>query len=173
MRALGAIVLLLSSFIFFNQLNPELLKVRFKPIDANQEPVNFDGVIDNAFDDDTFTKWDTRTLEEKNLTAGRNRVCWEDSFFSFVSEDNISDCDNLQKIHKEKNTLINGKLKYNYFKCNFEDSEGFLDWGDDACFYTQLPALSKYIEDNNKTGYEFKRLPSNNINILWRNEGAW
>jgi hypothetical protein len=30
-RALGALLILFSAFIFFNTINPELLKVRFKP----------------------------------------------------------------------------------------------------------------------------------------------
>jgi hypothetical protein len=51
-RAIGALVLLFSAFIFFDQLNPELLKVRFKPLVTEGAIKESDKRYGNFFDDD-------------------------------------------------------------------------------------------------------------------------
>jgi TRAP-type C4-dicarboxylate transport system permease small subunit len=46
-RSIGALVLMFSAFIFFDQLNPELLKVRFKPIKASpDETIQINSISD-------------------------------------------------------------------------------------------------------------------------------
>ena len=51
MRSIGSLVLMFSAFIFFNQLNPELLKVRFEPLIDKEKIIDKDLEYRDYFDD--------------------------------------------------------------------------------------------------------------------------
>jgi hypothetical protein len=73
-RALGALVILFTSFIVFEQLNPELLKVRFEPIyvgDGKEVKLSFS----NALRGDTRTDLDQASENIYNSNIGDENAC--------------------------------------------------------------------------------------------------
>jgi len=67
-RGLGALVILFTSFILFNQLNPELLRVRFQPLNAG-------GSVDGSFSNLLFGKeGDDKTILQL-MKVGYKPVC--------------------------------------------------------------------------------------------------
>lgn len=65
-RSIGAIVLLLSSFVFFQQLNPELLKVRFAPIKITPDTLENSG-LESIWDDVLPTSKVINSYEDSGL----------------------------------------------------------------------------------------------------------
>lgn len=63
MRSIGSLILVFSAFIFFNQLNPELLKVRFKPIEMSPDSTPIKSLSD-IWDDENFSDLSEDEIKE-------------------------------------------------------------------------------------------------------------
>jgi hypothetical protein len=71
-RSVGALVLIFSAFIFFDQLNPELLKVRFEPIKTSPDKVQINSISD-IWSDDNFSDFDTTRRLNRFEKAGYHK----------------------------------------------------------------------------------------------------
>ncbi len=110
LRSVGSLVLMFSAFIFFNQLNPELLKVRFKPVKTLPDKLTINSVSD-IWDDSNFSN-----------TSNPTDYGWIIEKLKWIESDpeNTEKSKNLcdKELNKHKN---DNKDKYEYKSCSFNN----------------------------------------------------